>query len=437
MDFLLILFFFPLLLAITFIVQRVFYANQPCEGYLLPAMFVKLLGSLAFAAVYMFYYKDGDTFGYYREGEIIYNLFLESPLKGLRIWWLGSGMELDTAYYTQQMAFYGEDSFFHVVRLSSFFGLFCWNNFWVITLLFGFLSFWGLWAWFRVLEAMYPDLRAVFFVIMFMIPSVVFWSGGILKDPITITATGWAVWGFYHFFIVQKNRLLALVLMLGAMFFILEIKFYILAGLIPAFLVWMWGNAVRKLLRDKYVFRIVATAVVVGLPFCIYFLSDVIYSYTEQLTLLFVRKAMGFQGWHSAISGATTSGYTLGKVEFTVAGVFSKVPVSIWTSLFRPYFTEVHTAIVLAAAVESTLTLLLTAWVLLKVGILRTFKIIFTHADISAFIIFTLIFAFITGFTSFNFGALVRYKIPQMPFYYSALAIILYVYRSEKKTVSN
>jgi hypothetical protein len=35
-----------------------------------------------------------------------------------------------------------------------------------------------------------------------------------------------------------------------------------------------------------------------------------------------------------------------------------------------------------------------------------------------------LLFAFAVGFTSYNFGALVRYKIPMMPFYYIALFIL-------------
>jgi hypothetical protein len=39
-------------------------------------------------------------------------------------------------------------------------------------------------------------------------------------------------------------------------------------------------------------------------------------------------------------------------------------------------------------------------------------------------IVFALIFSLAVGITSGNFGTLMRYKIPMMPFYYSALAII-------------
>jgi hypothetical protein len=39
-------------------------------------------------------------------------------------------------------------------------------------------------------------------------------------------------------------------------------------------------------------------------------------------------------------------------------------------------------------------------------------------------LVFSVIFAFAVGFTSFNFGALARYKIPFMPFYFIALFIL-------------
>jgi ABC-type uncharacterized transport system permease subunit len=47
-------------------------------------------------------------------------------------------------------------------------------------------------------------------------------------------------------------------------------------------------------------------------------------------------------------------------------------------------------------------------------------------------VLFSLIFSLAVGLTSGNFGTLMRYKIPMMPFYFSALAMI-YVSESKKK----
>ena len=42
-------------------------------------------------------------------------------------------------------------------------------------------------------------------------------------------------------------------------------------------------------------------------------------------------------------------------------------------------------------------------------------------------------FAFAVGFTSFNFGALARYKIPCMPFYVIALFLLHYHANKDRK----
>ena len=47
-------------------------------------------------------------------------------------------------------------------------------------------------------------------------------------------------------------------------------------------------------------------------------------------------------------------------------------------------------------------------------------------------IIFSLFFAFAVGISTSNFGSLVRYRIPLLPFYVSSLVIIRYMYEKEK-----
>ena len=46
-------------------------------------------------------------------------------------------------------------------------------------------------------------------------------------------------------------------------------------------------------------------------------------------------------------------------------------------------------------------------------------------------LIFTLIFAFAVGISTSNFGSLVRYKIPCMPFYTAFLIILFYPPKQE------
>ena len=66
----------------------------------------------------------------------------------------------------------------------------------------------------------------------------------------------------------------------------------------------------------------------------------------------------------------------------------------------------------------------LTIYILIKVGVIRTFSIIGSTPIVLFCFIFALTFAFAVGISSYNFGTLVRYKIPLMPFYVAGLYIM-------------
>jgi hypothetical protein len=57
-------------------------------------------------------------------------------------------------------------------------------------------------------------------------------------------------------------------------------------------------------------------------------------------------------------------------------------------------------------------------------GVIKFFTIIFSNPVVFYCIIFSLLFAVFVGISTFNFGSLVRYKIPCMPFFVVALIII-------------
>jgi hypothetical protein len=70
-------------------------------------------------------------------------------------------------------------------------------------------------------------------------------------------------------------------------------------------------------------------------------------------------------------------------------------------------------------------TLSFTLYVFFKVGLFKTVVSIIGDPVILFCLTFAIIFAFAIGFTSFNFGALARYKIPCLPFYFVAMILLL------------
>lgn len=138
-----------------------------------------------------------------------------------------------------------------------------------------------------------------------------------------------------------------------------------------------------------------------------------------------MRTAKDTQNWlylSSQLQGG--SGYSLGNIDYTPIGLLKIFPKAVNVSLFRPYIWEAKKPILIPAAIEGLVSLFFTIRLIYKAGFIRFFKLILTNPEVQFCMVFSLIFAFAVGFTSYNFGALVRYKIPLMPFYYIALFIL-------------
>ncbi len=118
------------------------------------------------------------------------------------------------------------------------------------------------------------------------------------------------------------------------------------------------------------------------------------------------------------------SSYDLGEIDPSAWGMFKKSPAAIFVSLYRPFLWESRNVNMLMAALENTFLIILTLIVLRKTGIVNIFTIIRNDSYLTFALFFSLTFAFAIGISSYNFGTLVRYKIPLLPFFISSLYII-------------
>ena len=75
--------------------------------------------------------------------------------------------------------------------------------------------------------------------------------------------------------------------------------------------------------------------------------------------------------------------------------------------------------------------LLFTIRIFYRTGIIRTLKTVGRNSTAFFCIFFAMFFAFSVGFTAYNFGALVRYKIPCIPFFVAGLFILNFITEEE------
>lgn len=432
-DIILLPIFMLIILIISIIFQEILYKKNPLKKYFIPALMLKLMPSMLYAAVYIFYYKGGDTVAYHDYAMLIYEVFQHDPKRAFEIATSPANhFSFNTADITQQIWFYKSEATYMVVRLAFFLGIICFGSFWVTTLLFAALSFTGLWALYAVLVRMYPKLEKQMFVAVFLLPSVFFWGSGLMKDTITIGCLGWLIYAFYYLVIRRERIISSFFIFMIAFQLIWILKAYIVLGVLPALLYWVVMHYASYLKEIRLKISLIMFIGIFSVLFSYYFRFQ-IQGLSNVLFLKFANIAFGFQTWHSIFEGQSI--YSLGEIEFTISGVLSKLPAAVNVTLFRPYLFEAHNPVMLMTSFESTLFLFFTIYVLLRVGFFRTFRMIWSEPFVGACLIFTLLFGFAVGFTSYNFGALARYKIPCLPFYIAALCIILQLHKERKNAV--
>jgi len=125
-----------------------------------------------------------------------------------------------------------------------------------------------------------------------------------------------------------------------------------------------------------------------------------------------------------AIEG-TRSGYTLGDYDQSVLGMLVQAPSAVAVTLFRPFPWEIKNIVMALSSLESLILTFFTLFVFYKMKFGRLISYFISDDFMIMCLVFTLLLAFIVGFSSYNFGALARYKIPCLPFYFSILFFIL------------
>jgi len=116
--------------------------------------------------------------------------------------------------------------------------------------------------------------------------------------------------------------------------------------------------------------------------------------------------------------------YNIGKLDGSLVNLLSIAPVAIFTALFRPLFWEIGSPTMVISAFENTILLLVLLSFLIKTSPFRLFGKIISEPFLLYSLFFSIIFAFGVGIAGTNFGALVRYKIPLMPFFLSSVYLL-------------
>jgi len=423
---------YVLLFHLIFSVRRKRINDPILKKYHKQGFWIKVLATIAFTLFHVFITRGDTTSLYYTEGINITKLILKDPSNIQLLFSPGKDFDQNLLADTFNKGYFKSESNYFVTKLVTIFSFFSFGSYSVINLFFSMLSFSGVWRLYKFFYEQYPALHKQLAIAIIYLPTFVFWSAGVLKDPLCTGMLGWLTYSLYMAFIkskaVAKNLFIALV----AAYILALVKSYILAAYLPFFMLYLVVFKLKAIKKMLFKIMLVTSLIfIMGVGFFV--LAESIQNFLGDLALNKISESVkNTQERFEGISGLAESSFSLG-VEFdgSPASLAKVAPAAITATLFRPFLWESKKLSTLLSSLESLAFMLFTFYVLLKTGPLRFFKNIFLDPMIMYCFWFSILFAVFIGTTTLNFGTLVRYKIPCLPFY--LIAMMLIYFKGKKK----
>lgn len=400
-----------------------FFTSLPFRTHALALAFVlKISAGITLSIVYTHIYEDrrtGDTVRFFDDATILACSLEEKGVKTYLALLCGRPQwdEQAVPYYFQMTHWernytYGMPNDNSAVILYNALVMpITRGNYWVNQVVLCILSFIGLTALLKVFLRFSPARKWGAFAAVYLIPSVLFWNSGILKEALHSVFFGpflFVLTQFYdgHY---RKRYFIALLLTLPAL---LWIKAYVLLCALPALLSvalihWRGGRNYRLIPGLLHL-----------IPLAIFLIPK-----SGELALNYMRqKQIGFLN----VASLSDAGSFIAIPPITEAGSYIlHAPEAFLNALLRPMPGEATNAMQWASACENIFWLLLAflaLWFFRRPRIV-SWPLVLTGLSLS------ILFLVLMGSIVPVLGALARYKVSVLPF----LAIVLFTFTDTRK----
>ncbi|MBP7807800.1 MAG: hypothetical protein KA163_00770 [Bacteroidia bacterium] len=429
-----------LILFIAMLYQNRKLVKDKAYKHYLNGLAAKICGTFFFCSIYLFYYKGGDTIAYFESSMAMANLFYLSPTKYFEVMTSTPSVEIrslftDKTGYPYSYLFYDSHTFM-VIKLTSIMTIITSKSYFLTSLLISSISYFGIWKLFLTFRQYAPAIEGKLAWAILYFPSPLFWAGGVSKDTYTYMGTALFVYCAHQFFILKKRKVVIIALLLVSSWLILSIKPYIFMVLFPGGLLWIFYDKLERI-RNPFVSFILFPLMIAVISFLSYFVLSNLgssmdrFSFDKALETAAVTNNDLKQDYYGG------SSFDIGSFDGSLTDAAKLFLPAVNAGLFRPYLIEGRSPVLFLAGLENTFLLLFTIYVLYKIKPKNFFRIISKNPILLFCVIYSVLFAFMIGLTTSNYGALVRFKIPLLPFFVSTLFIIEYLYKIKSRPSEN
>ena len=421
---------------IAVFISKKYYLNDVfLQKKIKQGFWVKIVAAILYVCLIQFYYGGGDAFMYFGNAQVMHRAIIDDVAN---IQFLGTDA---TPFYEYTLDLEGTDdeatpgymisiSNQLISKIACIFGFLCFKNYTVVSIMFSLLSFIGIWQIFLIFYKLFKTYKKEVALSFLFLPSFAFWGSGIIKEPVCLFGMGMMCLFVYNLIVKKQFAFLLLIQMLVGAYFLYSIKSYIFFILIFSIVILLIYqtlvkvNFIGKLLFLIVLFSIIATGSSVLMDS---FLDDSTLSIANAEDL--VNQANNVKNNYENTGGAFVD---IGDIDPSLTGILKKTPAALLNVFFRPYLWEIKNVVMLFSMLESLLFLVLFIRALIKNKFFGFFSRIFNNPILLSCFVFSLTFGIFIGLTTFNFGTLVRYKLPCIPFF----CILLLVLNTKKPTLA-
>jgi len=437
-DYFLLLVYVILLYTLVFIHSKR-YRGTGLRRYFISAFILHIVGTVLYAMVIQYFYGYGDSFGFFEGGKFIQNListtgdpftpFFSSSDDFQKMAMVNSGSDFVLPIGIDV------DANLLVMKISALLSYISFNSYLIVSLFFGMFSFFGIWKLFKTFNeiSQKKGQRILAFAILYT-PSIWFWGGGLIKDSLCLGCIGFIVYLFHKIFIKKITTLKDPILLLVLFYFLFSLKSYlamaILFSISISFMLFILMQSKKNIIK-----LITASFILV------FMLIVITINFSSSIESIVEDASKNIEIYKNVYANADTDD-DRSKASFestseigSLSDIVVNTPQAIFTTLFRPFLWEVKKPIMALSAIESFIGFLATIFVLFKCKIRSFFFYIFTDPYILFCFIYSMALSIIIGNSTFNFGTMIRYRLPIIPFY---LFMLLYIYiKNADKKISS
>ncbi|WP_439881707.1 hypothetical protein ACSX1A_00840 [Pontibacter sp. MBLB2868] len=377
--------------------------------FVLPGLFLKLACGIALGLLYHHYYQEGDTLTFKNASLHLSAYAKENPVAYIRLLLFNEFSSDSLRASLPFTRFPNFSNSFFFLKLLSALNLLTNNSYYLNSLYLSLFSFWGTAMLVATLVRLEPTHKQASVIAFFFFPTVVFWSSGVLKDPLVFGSMCWLVAIALQLAAgksLSKINWLLLPLML---YLFIRIKFFLALLLLPLLLLYGLVKIIAR--QTSYLNSMVSQllamlllAVAFGLLGATlvaeydnaFFYHNLVYTYQEMLELSVGQPHIVFR-----------------QLDPNLTSMLANAPEALFGAIFRPFVWEAINPLHLLMGLENLILMALTA---LFVSSLFTGRLKLPTMMQLLFILVVVAFGVIIGLTTPNFGTLSRYRIAFLPF---------------------